>query len=150
MNMESENHYTTRCAFQHDLDRTFPEGVVCALLPIQNHRVRTLGGRVASIGRIFCSDVRPGLGDGWDYEVLVDLRKATDESDAKIIRLWISELTAHATEQGLWEAKATSEGREMVLRLSPTPADSTGPMGALRDALTEAHESELFPQGLQL
>ncbi|MBU1866569.1 MAG: hypothetical protein KKE89_09155 [Actinobacteria bacterium] len=148
MHKTSEIRYATRCAFQNDLDRAFPNGAVCALLPVEGHRVQTRVGRVESTGRLFCSDVRPSPGNGgWDYEILIDARSGRGET-AEELRVWVGALTMHSTARGLWEAPVRSDHGEMLLRLTPGAVDGGAAGPALRKAVTIAHEHELFPEGI--
>ncbi len=147
MSTPSEDRYATRCAFQHDLDQAFPHGAVCALLPVEGHRVQTRVGRIESTGRLFCSDARPAEGNaGWDYEILIDVRGA-DSKAPEEFRIWIGELTEHTAARGLWEAPIRSNQGEMLLRLTAGASDGPLASQALRKAVTIAHEHELFPEG---
>ncbi|MCB2223692.1 MAG: hypothetical protein KQH83_05895 [Actinobacteria bacterium] len=141
---DHDDAYVARSEFQVLLDRHFPRGAVCALLPVQDGRVQAAGW-VEATGRLFCSGTRRSR-DEWEYEVLIDTR--TGEVPAEELRVWIGALRPHPTVGGLWEAGVCVDGKERMLRLNAAAPQAAMPGRAGRDAVTRAHEADLFPQGI--
>lgn len=147
MATSADDRYAARCAFQHQLDRAFPRGAVCAVLEVEGGRPR-VSGEVTGTGRIFCSDARPSPnGGGWDYEILIDPRGSAGGDEGEQ-RHWVIGLRAHPTNRGLWEAPIRTDGEERIVRLATDVAPAAMPTPAMRQAATEAHETRLFPQGI--
>ncbi|MCJ7726640.1 MAG: hypothetical protein MUP76_09680 [Acidimicrobiia bacterium] len=147
MDATPDHAYRERCSFQHDLDQAFPNGAVCAILPVGKGSTLS-AGRVEAAGRVFCSAARPSQRqDEWDHEVLIDIR-TRDGQPVEELRLWVGDLRAHPTLRHLWEAPIRTGDGEQVLRLNAGAPPGAMPTPAMRTAVTTAHEHELFPAGL--
>jgi len=137
--------YVARSTFQHDLDLRFPQGAVCAILPVRDGRLQA-AGRVETTGRLLCTGAR--LTDaGWEHEILIDTRIRADRP-ATELRLWIGPLVRHDRVAGLWQAEVRDGGDERILRLNSAAPPSAMPRPAGRTAVTRAHEDALFPGGI--
>ncbi len=141
----ADEAYVVRSKFQHELDRSFPQGAVCAILPVRGGRLQA-AGRVETTGRLFCSAARRA-GGGWEYEILIDTRTRADRP-ADELRLWIGSLVRHDRVDGLWEAAVSGGDEEQVLRLNAAAPPAAMPKPAWRTAVTRAHEDALFPGGI--
>lgn len=145
---ETKDRYTAQCFFQNDLDQAFPQGAVCAVLPLRDGRVRP-GGWLGTTGRVFCSDARPvPQSDQWEYEILIDTRVSPDQ-DREELRIWVGALASHPFADGLWESPIDTDGDEQMLRLNANATGDDGPTEAMRSAVIEVHERALFPDGLR-
>lgn len=148
METNPDDEYQARCSFQKELDRAFPNGAVCAILPVGEGRALS-AGRVESAGRLFCSAAKRAQGqNGWDYEVLIDVR-TRDGQPVEEIRLWVGDLRAHPTLRHLWEAPIRATSAEQVLRINAGAPPGAMPTPAMRAAVTTAHEQILFPDGIR-
>ncbi len=146
-----DDQYVARCTFQQDLDEAFPQGAMCAILPIDNDRPRPAEWAEGT-GRILCSDAqRMDAADSWRYEILIDTRTRIDRPRHEV-RVWISELSRNPRIGSLWEAQIDDDGDdgERMLRLNADPPDVMKPTPAMRSAVTRLHQSDLFPEGLEL
>ena len=146
METKPDDEYGARCSFQKELDRAFPNGAVCAILPVGERRAS--GSRVEAAGRLFCSAARPAQGrDEWDYEVLIDVR-TRDGQPVDELRVWVGDLRAHPTLRHLWEAPIRNADADQVLRINAGAPAGAMPTPAMREAVTTAHEHDLFPEGV--
>lgn len=146
MTEQLDETYLARSELQHELDRTFPHGAVCAILPVHGGRIQA-AGRVETTGRLFCSDAR-STASGWEYELLIDTRTRTDRP-ATELRIWIGPPVPHRSVGGLWEAAIREGDDEQILRLNAAAPAAAMPRPAERAAVTRAHEAELFPAGIR-
>ena len=143
----SNDQYVARCIFQQDLDRAFPQGAMCAVLPTANGHLRTAEWAEGT-GRVFCSDARRvDETGGWLYELLIDTRTRLNRPRHEL-RFWVGALTSLPSMRGLWEAPITDGDGERVLRLNAEPPPAAKPTPAMRSAITRIHEDDLFPEGL--
>ena len=140
--------YEEQVTYQHELDRIFPFGGLCAGLYGDGDRLRPTTVEVLT-GRLLCAKAQLGTGDVWWHLLLLDPRK-TVEAETDPLKVLITRLVPHAEVPDLWEAPilAPSSGRLEWLRVHAKPPSPWRPTRGMWSAVTLKHLESVFPNGL--
>ena len=122
------------------LDRVFPHGALCAVIPTDLGRIDEAKSCVT--GRLVCDRSERSKDRVW-YRMTIDPRRTVDEN-TDVIQLWTGEPQRRPEGKDLWEADVrTEDGATSILRLNASPPEQWRPSAAMRQAVTERYAEDV-------